>query len=404
MTICFFFLCYFVVGDVMKKKYWIMLGVFFFLFLFFFSEEKSTVLPEKKQEKRGVFVSYIELSSYLKGKSKKKANQEIKKMVSNIDELGFNMILLQVRTFSDAIYDSSIFPWSSTISGREGVSPGYDVLKIFLNYAHQNQIELYAWINPYRIRGDEDTSDISKDNPAFSYLGSDVVDINQGVFYNPAKEEVKDLIVDGVLELVQNYEVDGVLFDDYFYPNLEIDMGDYQKYQQKHPEVSLEEFRRNHVSDLVQRVYQVCHENDTLFAVSPDGNIENNYQKHFADVKKWGSSTGYVDYLMPQIYYGFYNEIQAFVSVLEEWEKLASKVELLPVLAFYKVGAVDNFARSGKEEWILNDDIIMREILLTRNLKQYEGFSLFRYDYLFNKDLETATTMNEVKNMKKILK
>ena len=141
-----------------------------------------------------------------------------------------------------------------------------------------------------------------------------------------------------------------------------------------------------------------------MFAVSPDGNIENNYQKHFADVKKWGSSTGYVDYLMPQIYYGFYNETQAFVSVLEEWEKLASKVELLPVLAFYKVGAVDNFARSGKEEWILNDDIIMREILLTRNLKQYEGFSLFRYDYLFNKDLETATTMNEVKNMKKILK
>ena len=373
-------------------------------FSFFFSEEKSTVLPEKKQEKRGVFVSYIELSSYLKGKSKKEANQEIKKMVSNIDELGFNMILLQVRTFSDAIYDSSIFPWSSTISGREGVSPGYDVLKIFLNYAHQNQIELYAWINPYRIRGDEDTSDISKDNPAFSYLGSDVVDINQGAFYNPAKEEVKDLIVDGVLELVQNYEVDGVLFDDYFYPNLEIDMEDYQKYQQKHSEVSLEEFRRNHVSDLVQRVYQVCHENDTLFAVSPDGNIENNYQKHFADVKKWGSSTGYVDYLMPQIYYGFYNETQAFVSVLEEWEKLASKVELLPVLAFYKVGAVDNFARSGKEEWILNDDIIMREILLTRNLKQYEGFSLFRYDYLFNKDLETATTMNEVKNMKKILK
>ena len=361
-------------------------------------------MPEKKQEKRGVFVSYIELSSYLKGKSKKEANQEIKKMVSNIDELGFNMILLQVRTFSDAIYDSSIFPWSSTISGREGVSPGYDVLKIFLNYAHQNQIELYAWINPYRIRGDEDTSDISKDNPAFSYLGSDVVDINQGVFYNPAKEEIKDLIVDGVLELVQNYEVDGVLFDDYFYPNLEIDMEDYQKYQQKHPEVSLEEFRRNHVSDLVQRVYQVCHENDTLFAVSPDGNIENNYQKHFADVKKWGSSTGYVDYLMPQIYYGFYNETQAFVSVLEEWEKLASKVELLPVFAFYKVGAVDNFARSGKEEWILNDDIIMREILLTRNLKQYEGFSLFRYDYLFNKDLETATTMNEVKNMKKILK
>lgn len=400
MTICFFFLCYFVVGDAMKKKYWIIIGVFFFLF--FFSKERTNVLQE--QEKRGIFVSYIELSNYLKGKNKKEATEEIKKMVLNIDKLGFNMILLQVRTFSDAIYDSSIFPWSSTISDVEGVSPGYDVLKVFLNYTHQNQMELYAWINPYRIRGDEDTSDISKDNPAFSYLGSDVVDIHQGIFYNPAKEEVKDLIVDGVQELVQNYEVDGVLFDDYFYPDLEIDMVDYQEYKQEHSDISLEEFRLMQVNDLVQRVYQVCHENDTLFAISPDGNIENNYQKHFADVKKWGSSSGYVDYLMPQIYYGFYNETQAFVSVLQEWEKLASKVELLPVLAFYKVGVLDNFAKSGEEEWILNDDIIMREILLTRNLKQYDGFSLFRYDYLFNQELETATTMNEVKNMKKVLK
>ena len=107
---------------------------------------------------------------------------------------------------------------------------------------------------------------------------------------------------------------------------------------------------------------------------------------------------------MPQIYYGFRNEAKAFVSVLDEWESLAKKVSLLPVLAFYKVGTVDTFAKSGSEEWIFNDDIIMREVILTRNLKQYQGFSLFRYDYLFNEELETSTTVNEVKNMKKVLK
>ena len=79
-------------------------------------------------------------------------------------------------------------------------------------------------------------------------------------------------------------------------------------------------------------------------------------------------------------------------------------MELLPVLAFYKVGAVDNFAKSGSTEWMENDDIIMSEVLLTRNLKQYQGFSLFRYDYLFNSELRTSTTMAELKNMKKILK
>lgn len=76
----------------------------------------------------------------------------------------------------------------------------------------------------------------------------------------------------------------------------------------------------------------------------------------------------------------------------------------MPVLAFYKVGIADKFAKNGMNEWIENDDIIMREVLLSRNLEGYQGFSLFRYDYLFNSDLYTHTTMVEMKNMKKIIK
>ena len=359
--------------------------LFFFLSIFFVfrSFDKKEVVAVDK-EKRGIFVSYIEISKYLKGKDAQEGKEEIRRMVSNIDELGFTMILLQVRSFSDAIYPSDIFPWSATVSGEEGVSPGYDVLKSFLEVCREENIELYAWINPYRIRGDEDSSDISQDNPAYSYLNTSVVDINNGVFYNPASKEARDIIVEGVEELVQKYSLDGVIFDDYFYPNDTIDLEDYDAYYKMHSDVSIDEFRLTQVNELVQEVYQVCHENHTLFGISPDGNIENNYQKHYADVKKWGSSSDFVDFLMPQIYYGFYNETKAFVSVLNDWEVLASKVELLPVLAFYKVGAVDNFAKSGSMEWLENDDIIMREVLLTRNLKQYQGFSLFRYDYLFD--------------------
>lgn len=387
----------------MKIKVFIMLFFFLSIFFVFRSFDKKEVVAVDK-EKRGIFVSYIEVSKYLKGKDAQEGKEEICRMVSNIDELGFTMILLQVRSFSDAIYPSDIFPWSATVSGEEGVSPGYDVLKSFLEVCREENIELYAWINPYRIRGDEDSSDISQDNPAYSYLNTSVVDINNGIFYNPASKEARDIIVEGVEELVQNYSLDGVIFDDYFYPNDTIDLEDYDAYYKMHSDVSIDEFRLTQVNELVQEVYQVCHENHTLFGISPDGNIENNYQKHYADVKKWGSSSGFVDFLMPQIYYGFYNETKAFVSVLNDWEVLASKVELLPVLAFYKVGAVDNFAKSGSGEWVENDDIIMREVLLTRNLKQYQGFSLFRYDYLFDSTLWTSTTMAEVKNMKKILK
>ena len=404
MTNCFFFIWYFFYGDTMKTKFLIIIFFLCSIFLIFTSFDEKEVVLENTKEKRGVFISYIELSKYLKGKSEEDGIGEIRRMVSNIEELGFTMILLQVRSFSDAIYPSDIFPWSATVSREEGISPGYDILKSFIDICDKEKIELYAWINPYRIRGDEDSSDISEDNPAYSYLNTEVVEVNNGIFYNPASEEARRIIVDGVEELVQNYSVDGVIFDDYFYPNDTIDLEEYEKYQKVHSDVSIEEFRFLQVNELIQDVYQVCHQNDTLFGVSPDGNIENNYQKHYADVKTWGSKTEYVDFLMPQIYYGFYNETKAFVSVLNDWENLATKVELLPVLAFYKVGAVDNFAKSGSTEWMENDDIIMREVLLTRNLKQYQGFSLFRYDYLFNSELRTSTTMAELKNMKKILK
>ena len=386
----------------MKKEIFV-LG-FFLLFCFAVFSDSSSEISEEVEE-RGVFVSYIELANYLKGKGKEEGKQAIVDMVSNIKDLDFNMILLQVRTFSDAIYPSSTYPWSEVVSGQEGVSPGYDILQAFLDVCHKKDIRLFAWVNPYRIRGDEDISDISEENPAYRYLNTDVVSIQGGVYYNPAKEEVRSLIVSGIEEIVKNYDVDGVLFDDYFYPNEEIDLADYESYQKEHPGVSLAQFRLNQVNDLIRRVYSVCHQHDVLFAVSPDGNIDNNYQTHYADVRLWGSKKGYIDYLMPQIYYGFYNETKAFTSVLNEWESLASgNVSLLPVLAFYKVGAVDTFAKSGSLEWMEHDDIIMREIILARNINKYQGFSLFRYDYLFNTQLHTEMTSSEIKNMKKVLK
>ena len=108
---------------------------------------------------------------------------------------------------------------------------------------------------------------------------------------------------------------------------------------------------------------------------------------------------------MPQVYYGFFNESKSFKSVIDEWNNLIKNdIDLYIALAFYKVGVIDNYARGGSNEWIINNDIIMREIILSRNLKYYKGFSLFRYDYLFNTELYTHTTMLEIENIKKILK
>lgn len=389
------------------KRYGIVIVILILLVIFFSmgisDKEKES---DDTMEKRGVFVSYIELNYYLKGKEVDVSKKNIDKMISNMKEFGFNMIILQVRSFSDAIYPSEIFPWSSTVSVNEGEDPGYDVLNYFIKKAHQEGMSIYAWINPYRVRTNEDVDSISSKNPAYKYIGTDTLFVKEGIFYNPAKKEVEDLIVSGVLELVNNYRVDGVLFDDYFYPDENIDIAEYTAFKEDNPDVSMDEYHLNVVNQMIERVHAVCEGKGVDFGVSPDGNISNNYEKLFADVKRWTSSSKYIDFIMPQIYYGFYNETKAFTQVVSEWDSLITddSVELMVALAFYKVGVVDNYAKSGSLEWVTNDDIIMREIIISRNLKNYGGFTLFRYDNLFNSSLYTDTSMVEIENTKKILK
>lgn len=360
---------------------------------------------EEMVEKRSIFISYIELSKYLKNKSEDVGKKNIDLMLKNIKELGFNEVIVQVRSFCDAIYPSKIFPWSSVISSEEGVPGSFDVLEYFLKKAHEEKISFIAWINPYRVRSTADISNISRKNPAYEHLNSDVVYVGEGIYLNPSKEFTHKLVVDGVEEIVKNYEVDGILFDDYFYPTNEIDIDDYEAYIKDNDIISKEQYNLNIVNKLIKDVYKVCHKYGVKFGVSPDGNIDNNYNKVFADVKRWCSENKYIDFIMPQIYYGFFNETKAFKKTIEEWESLIlnDKVGLRIALAFYKVGEMDKYAKSGNYEWMIYEDIIMREIVLSRNLKNYEGFSLFRYDFLFDKELYNEMTLNEIENMKKVL-
>lgn len=253
------------------------------------------IKESRSVEKRGVFISYIELGRYLKNKSVTDSKNEIDKMVNNIYNMGFNMIILQIRSFSDALYNSEIFPWSGVISSSEGVSPGYDILDYFIKCAHSKNISLYGWINPYRIRTNSDISSISEVNPAFKYIGTNTIYINNGIYYNPSKKEVEELIIDGVLEVVKNYDVDGILFDDYFYPDNLIDIVEYEEYIKK-DYIEQDKYHLMIINDMVRKVHDVCRKYGKEFGISPDGNIENNYNKLYADVKKWGESNQYVDF------------------------------------------------------------------------------------------------------------
>ena len=385
------------------KKYIFIVLIILFIFIGFYTKDSEVPIKEGNNEVRAVFISYIELTKYIKNKDVDISKDNINKMINNVKSLGFNTVIVQIRSFSDAIYESNIFPWSSTVSSDEGVFPGYDILDYFIEVCKINNISIYGWINPYRVRSS--VSSISNLNPAYKYIGTDYLFEDDGIYYNPSKQEVENLIVAGVEEVVSNYKLDGILFDDYFYPNQDLDYLDYLKYLESDDSLSFNEYHLMIINKMIKRVHEVCNKHNVLFGISPDGNIENNYNKVFADVKRWLSSDEYVDFIMPQVYYGFFNQSKSFKSVIDEWNSLISgNIDLYIALAFYKVGVVDRYARSGSDEWINNSDIIMREIILSRNLKYYNGFSLFRYDYLFDNSLYTNTTMLEIENMKKILK
>ena len=142
-----------------------------------------------------------------------------------------------------------------------------------------------------------------------------------------------------------------------------------------------------------------------LFGISPEGNIDNNYTSNYIDTKKFAGNSGYVDYLMPQIYFGFFNSIKPFYETVKEWNNYikTDTVKLIPALAFYKVGEEDLYAKDGQYEWIEYNNIIAREVLASRPLSNYQGFAIFRYDSIFNDNL-TSYAFKEKENLKKILK
>ncbi len=371
------------------------------LFLTIIVYAKQT--PPKK-ELRGVFISYTEEQRYF-SEDKIKTKKNIRNMINNVKNSKMNLIILQVRSNSDAIYDSKYFPYSKVITGVEG-EDYFDILAYFIKHCHKSNIKLYAWINPYRIRTTDEIETISKSNPAYPYLNTETIYRNNGVFFNPSKQIVEDLVVNGVEEIVQNYEVDGILFDDYFYPGEDIDNKDYEEYINTHEYITINNYRLNVINKMVKRVHEVCNKYSVPFGISPDGNISNNYENHHADVRRWMSEEGYIDFIMPQVYYGFFNETKPFYHTVKEWNSLikTKSVKLMIALALYKSGNIDVYAKSGQDEWIKYNNILKREVIISRNLSNYTGFSIFRYDNLYQEEYYNDQLIEEVKNLTDILK
>lgn len=391
----------------MKKILIIILVLLVGMYMFYYMNKKEdNNIINNFEEDRYVFISYIDYS-YLKGKDENILKEEINKMVLNIKENNFNGIILQVRAFSDAIYYSKIFSPSLYIVNNENDKLKLDMLDYFIKLSHENNIKLIAWINPYRIRSNNDISSISGNNIVNKYLNTSSVEIKNGIYFNPANDEVLDLIIKGVLEIVKNYDVDGILYDDYFYPSKTCDLNDYKLYKLNGGLKSLEDFRRDNINKLIRKTYEKIKEvnSDVLFGISPSGNMNNNYNAEYLDIN-YLIENKIVDFIMPQIYYGFDNTNLPFVNTVNSWSNLVkdTNIKFYVALALYKSGLEDKYAKTGINEWINNNDIISKQIIVSRNTYNYEGFSIFRYDYLFNSKKDNKQLLDEVFYVKKLLK
>lgn len=356
-------------------------------------------------ELRAVWISYLEFMSFTKnGCTEKVFQQKIDTMFDNVADLNMNAVVVQVRPFGDAMYPSSYFPWSQYISGTQGKDPGYDPLEYMVQAAHDRGLEFHAWLNPYRVTlGNTDYSKLSKDNPARVWHDDkdtsndrNVLSFGGNLYYNPASKEVQTLITNGIKEIVENYEVDGIHFDDYFYPSIgsgyatKFDYKEYNEYAAQckssgKKAMAIADWRRNNVNTLVKNIYKSIKNIDSTvqFGISPGGFIDSlsSDAAYYVDYETWLSSDGYIDYICPQIYWTFTNGTYPYDKTLDKWlsYRTSSTVKMYVGIAAYKAGS------DLSSDWKNDDEILKNQIEYGRDTGLVDGYIFFRYDFFYNK-------------------
>lgn len=349
---------------------------------------------------KGVWINYLEFGEMIRGKTAEQYRSEVEKCLDNIENLNLNTVILHIRSHCDAFYNSDIFPYSYQLSGKQGEGCGFDPLSEFITLAHNRNIRVEGWINPYRAAsGKSGLSGIAQNSPIwdFSFEKGEIVTLDTGTYLNPSSEKSTELIVKGVKEVIDRYTVDGIQFDDYFYPAADqsFDSTLYEQYSAstENP-LSLEDFRRESVNKMLKTVYdQVKQKKGLTFSVSPAADISKDTDVLFADVKEWCKG-GYCDYICPQIYFGYEYPKEGFdfSSLLWAWQSLCNdsgrNVGLTIGLAPYKIGKTDG----GSDEWKQSTDILKRQAEQAKTVDA--GICFYNYSSLFA-DSELAAAQRE---------
>lgn len=342
----------------------------------------ATAEPTAAAPYRAVWVSYLEWQQ-VDFSTPETFSGDIAVILDNIRNLGATVVLAQVRPFGDALYPSSYYPFSHLCTGQQGRDPGYDPLALLVQAAHDRGLALEAWVNPYRIQAGL-TPALCGASPA--KLHPDWVKYTDtGAYLDPANTAVRQYIADAVGELCANYDVDGIHFDDYFYPTTDpaFDAADYAA---SGTALTQDDWRRENVNALVELCHATARRYGVRFGVAPVGDPEQNYVLQYSDAARW-LRQGTVDYLMPQLYWGQEyvkdgDTSHSLARLAGAWAALprAAGVRLYAGLGAYRIGAGDG--SDAGSEWVSGRALADQLNLLDR--LGVQGAGLYRYASLFD--------------------
>lgn len=352
----------------------------------------AATAEEPQRPYRAVWVSYLEWQQ-MDFSTEAAFRTQTEQMLDKVAALGATVVLAQVRPFADALYPSAYFPLSHLCTGQQGQALGFDPLEIWVTAAHARGLQLEAWVNPYRVRQGQ-TPALCAQSPAVLHPDW-VKTTDTGCYFDPANPAVRQYIADALGELCQNYAVDGVHFDDYFYPTTDpaFDADDYAAAQTP---LTLAQWRTENVNALMQLCRQTVHGFGRRFGVAPAGDPAQCAATQYSDAALWLRQPGYADYVMPQLYWGLQytkngDTSHSLARLAAQWAALprSGEVALYAGLGAYRIGAGDGSDTPG--EWQTGHALADQWRALQG--AGILGGGLYRYDSLFNgQDLPAQET------------
>lgn len=339
---------------------------------------------------KGIWISQFDIPSMFKSTNEKAFRSSVKRVVKAISEAGLNTIILQVRPNGDSYYPSEVYPASAFVTGSYGNETfKFDCLKIFVEVAHEYDISLHAWINPMRLMSTTEIKNISTDYRIGKWYQENAPYISaegNNYYLVPGYEETRQLVCDGIAELIQNYNIDAVHIDDYFYPTMKDSFDEAHFRPLEEDYVSRREYRLEMVDKLVAQMYSTVKANaaDMPFGISPAGSISNNLNSLYANVRKWCSVKGFCDYIAPQVYWGFDhpNDDSKFAECCNDWQELCTTddVKLVIGMGLYRAKPP---VEAGFEEFEENKDVFKRQLEYIQAMDKNDGFIFYSYTNLF---------------------